>query len=359
VTVATISLQDKRYEDPARILRLFDETLAAIRREPGVEAAGITLGLPYTRLLNMGFGRVEGRTEENKGGMTNLGYITPGYLEALRVPLRKGRMLTAADQADAPPVAIVNERFVERHYKGQNVIGLHIRIANAEREIVGVIGNARATSSGLGGDGLPISEPFAVYVPASQVPAGSFRQWHVWFSPSWVVRSSAPIGGLAESIRGAVRQVDPLLPVARIETMTDVQSAALGTQRFTMTLVVGLGAVALLLAAIGIHGLIASSIAERTRELGIRLALGASRRHVLQSVVVPGVVLSAVGVAVGALASVPATRLLQSFLWGVRPGDPATFATVVAVLLTVALVASVVPALRVLRLDPASTLRAE
>jgi len=147
--------------------------------------------------------------------------------------------------------------------------------------------------------------------------------------------------------------------VAKIQTMTDVQSAALGSQRFTMALVVGLGAVALLLAAIGIHGLIASSITERTRELGIRLALGASRRQVLQNVVVPGVVLSAIGVVVGALASVPATRLMRAYLWGVQPGDPATFATVIAVLLVVAFIASLVPASRVLRLDPAQTLRAE
>jgi predicted permease len=359
VTAATISLQDKRYEDPARIRRLFDDTLASIRRQPGVEAAGITLGLPYTRLLNMGFGRVEGATEDDKGGMTNLSYVTPGYLEALRIPLRKGRLFTDADRADGPPVAIVNERFVERHYKGQNVVGLHIRIAGGQREIVGVVGTARATASGLAGDGQPIIDPFVVYVPASQVSAASFRQWHVWFSPSWVVRSSAPIAGLAESIRSAVRQVDPLLPVAKIETMRDVQSAALMAERFTMALVVGLGVVALLLAAIGIHGLIASSIVERTRELGIRLALGASRRQMLQNVVVPGVTLAAIGIAVGTLASVPATRLLQSFLWGVQPGDPLTFISVIAGLLSVAFVASVIPALRILRLDPVRTLRAE
>jgi len=359
LTVATISLQDSRYEDPVRIGRLFDETLTAVRRQPGVQAAGIALGLPYTRLLNMGFGRVEGATQEDKGGSTNLGYITPGYLEALRVPLRKGRLFVDADRSDGPPVAIVNERFVERHYKGQEVVGLHIRIAGAQREIVGVVGNARATSSGLGGDGLPLIEPFVVYIPASQVPAASFRQWHVWFSPSWAVRSSAPVGAVGESIRTAVRQVDPLLPVAKVETMIDVQSTALSGQRFTMALVAGLGFVALLLAAIGIHGLIASSISERTRELGIRLALGASRTRILQDVVVPGVALAGLGVIVGAAASVPAVRLLRSFLWGVQPGDPVTFASVIATLLLVAVIASVAPALRVLRLDPALTLRAE
>jgi ABC-type antimicrobial peptide transport system permease subunit len=144
-----------------------------------------------------------------------------------------------------------------------------------------------------------------------------------------------------------------------MESMVDVQADSLRQQRFTMALVAGLGAVALLLAAIGIHGLIASSVSERTRELGIRLALGASRRRVLLDVVVPGLRLAAIGVIIGAAASVAAAQLLRSFLWGVQPGDPITFAGVVAVLLTVSLVASVLPALRVLRLDPALTLRAE
>jgi predicted permease len=151
VTVATISLQDKRYEDAARVRRLFDETLSALRNTPGVEAAGVTLGLPYSRLLNVGFGRVEGATAEDKGGMTNLSYVTPGYVEALRVPVRKGRAFTGRDGAEAPPVAIVSERFVERYYRGQDIVGQHIRIAGGVREIVGVVANARATSSGLGG----------------------------------------------------------------------------------------------------------------------------------------------------------------------------------------------------------------
>jgi predicted permease len=359
VTVATISLQDKRYEDAARVRRLFDETLSALRNTPGVEAAGVTLGLPYSRLLNVGFGRVEGATAEDKGGMTNLSYVTPGYVEALRVPVRKGRAFTGRDGAEAPPVAIVSERFVERYYRGQDIVGQHIRIAGGVREIVGVVANARATSSGLGGDSSPLIEPYAVYVPASQMPAGSFRQYHVWFSPSWAVRSSLPAGTLAESVRQAVRAVDPLLPVARIETMSGVQSAALATQRFMMSLVVGLGAVALLLAAIGIHGLIASTVSERTRELGIRLALGASRRHILGNVVLPGMALALAGVVIGTAASVPATRLLRSYLWGVEPNDLTTLVTVTTGLLVVALIATLIPALRVLRLDPALTLRAE
>jgi predicted permease len=359
VITATISLQDARYEDGAKVNRLFEDSLARIRRQPGVEAAGVTLGLPYTRLLNMGFGRVEGATDEDKGGMTNVSYITPGYLEALRVPLRTGRVFTEADQAQSLPVAIVNEQFADRFYKGREIRGLHVRVGGATREVVGVIGNARATSSGLGGDNGPLPNPAIVYIPAAQTPSGFFKGVHIWFSPSWVVRAQGAVDGLAGPLRESLASIDPLLPIAKMEKMTDVQSASLAQQRFMMTLVLGLGAVALLLAAIGIHGLIASSVSERRRELGIRLALGASSGRVMRDVVLPGVTLAVIGVVIGTAGAFAAVRLLRSFLWGVTPADPPTFVAVVATLLVVALVASVIPALRVLRLDPALTLRAE
>jgi predicted permease len=359
VTTATISLQDKRYEDPARVNRMFAETLASIRRQPGVEAAGVALGLPYTRLLNMGFQRVEGASAEDKGGMTNLSYITPGYIEALRLPLRKGRGFADADQSGSVPVAIVNEEFVRRYYKDRDILGLHIRVAGAEREVVGIVGNARSTTSGLGGDPSPLVMPFVVYIPATQASAGFLKVVHTWFSPSWVVRAAGPVTGVTEAVRQSVASVDPMLPIARTEAMADVQAASIASQRFMMTLVAGLGAVALLLAALGIHGLIASSVSERTRELGIRLALGATGRQVLRAVVVPGLALAALGVTLGSAAALAAVRLLRSFLWGVQPSDPLTFATVIVGLLAVAFAASLIPALRVLRLDPAQTLRAE
>ena len=141
--------------------------------------------------------------------------------------------------------------------------------------------------------------------------------------------------------------------------MSDVQAESLADQRFMMTLVVALGGVALLLAAIGIHGLVASSVSERTRELGIRLALGATAGQVMRGIVVPGLLLAGVGVVIGAAMAVVVGRLLQSFLWGVTPADPITFATVIATLMAVTLGATVMPALAVLRLDPATTLRAE
>jgi predicted permease len=359
VVTAMVSLQDARYQDPVKVNQLFERTLEQIRRQPGVEAAGITLGLPYTRLLNMGWARIEGATAEDKDHMTNVSYVTAGYVEALRLPVRRGRPFNSSDQAGSTPVVIVNEEFARKFYNAADIVGQHIRVADADREIVGIVGNARATSSGLGGDNSPLIEPYAVYVPAAQTSAGFFRQVHVWFSPAWVVRSSAPVGTVVEAMRQAVAAFDPLLPIAKTEAMTDVQANSIAQQRFMMSLVVGLGLVALMLAAIGIHGLISSSVTERTRELGIRLALGATGPQILRNVVGPGMTLAAVGVVVGGGAAVAVARLMRSFIWGVQPTDPLTFVSVAAVLLFVSLVASLIPAWRVLRLDPALTLRAE
>jgi ABC-type antimicrobial peptide transport system permease subunit len=191
------------------------------------------------------------------------------------------------------------------------------------------------------------------------VPSGFLNVIHVWFEPSWVVRSSLPAASLVPQLRQAIQQIDPELPIARIKTIDDLRGQKLTSQRFMMWLVAGLGLIALVLAAVGLHGLIASSVNERTRELGIRLALGATGRQAIAAVVIPGLVLAGVGVAIGAAAALAAARLLQSFVWGVTPSDPPTFAGVVVVLMLIALAASLIPALRVLRLDPAITLRAE
>ncbi|PYR90142.1 MAG: hypothetical protein DMF84_21835 [Acidobacteria bacterium] len=358
VITASVSLQDARYQEVTKVDRLFGDTLTRIREVPGVQAAGVSLGLPYTRLLNLGFRRLDGPRSGDEGGITNLSYITPGYIEALRIPVREGRSFTDRDAASAPGVAIVNEEFVKKYYKGQTVVGRRISVAG-ERAIIGIVGNARATSSGFSDYSQPLVTPPIIYIPAAQTTPGFLKLVHTWFSPSWVVRASGPSETVAAAIRQSMATVDPMLPIARLESMSDVQAASLASQRFMMVLVLGLGGVALLLAAIGIHGLIASSVSERTRELGIRLALGATTGQVMRTVVLPGVALATAGVAIGSVVAFAAVRLMQSFLWGVAPTDPITFGAVIVTLLSVALIASVIPALRVLRLDPALTLRAE
>ena len=353
---ASVSLQDARYVEPEKVNYLFDESLRKLRAIPGVEA-GVALGLPYERLLNNGFSKAEDDPKTSTT-ITNQSYVTPGYFEALRVPLRGGRFFSDRDAAAAPNVAIVNEAFAKRHYKGENPIGRNLRTGDIIREIVGIVGDIQQGAAGWG-NFEPISPLPCIYIPATQTSTGFLTMVHTWFQPSWAIRAPGTVAALLPQIEQAFQSVDAQLPIAKIRTVSQVRARRLADQRFMMALVSGLGAIALVLAAIGIHGLIASSVSERTRELGIRLALGATSRQVLSNVVLPGMTLAAIGVVIGAAASIPATRLLRAYLWGVQTTDPITFGGVIVALLLVALIATVVPAWRVLRLDPALTLRAE
>jgi hypothetical protein len=331
-----------------------------LRAVPGVHGAAVALGMPYTRLLNDGFKRMDGPHVDgpHEGQITNEMYVTPGFFETLAVPLRAGRTIEARDTARAQPVAVVNEAFIARYYKDDpHVIGRHVG-PGATREIVGIVGNTQQGDAGWGNFG-PISPLPTIYIPVAQTSSDFLTLVHTWFRPSWVVRSSLPEASVVSELRKAIGSVDPQLPIASIRTIDDLRGEKLSSQRFMMWLVAGLGLIALVLAAVGLHGLIASSVNERTRELGIRLALGATARQAMTTVVIPGLVLAAIGVAIGTAAAFVTARLLQSFVWGVTPTDPATITTVIVVLMSIALVASLVPALRVLRLDPATTLRAE
>ncbi|HTL42731.1 MAG TPA: ABC transporter permease [Vicinamibacterales bacterium] len=357
----SVSLQDARYKDPVAVQGLFDETLRRIRSIPGVEGAGVALGMPYTRLLNNGMRRVDGPEIDATGAgkITNESYVTPGFFETLQVPVRQGRAFTDADTASSPLVAVVNEAFVARYFKKDPaVIGRHLASGKDVREIVGVVGNIQQGSAGWG-NFEPISPLPCLYVPVSQTSSGFLTLVHTWFQPSWAVRTSLPLETVVPRIREVLQGVDPHLPIAQVSTIDDLRGEKLVSQRFMMLLVAGLGVLALVLSAVGLQGLIASSVSERTRELGVRLALGATGSQVMGNVVVPGLTIALVGVTIGSLAALATTRLMQSFIWGVKATDPLTFIAVVATLLAVALLASVIPAMRVLRLDPAKTLRAE
>jgi len=360
VTVS-VSLQDARYKDPVAVQGLFDETLRRMRGIPGVEGAGVGLGMPYTRLLNNGMRRLDGPEVDppDSGQLTNETYVTPGLFEALKVPVRQGRVFADSDGASSAPVAVVNEAFVARYFKkDRSVLGRHLASGKEVREIVGVVGNVEQGSAGWG-DFEPISPLPCLYIPVSQTSSAFLTLVHTWFQPSWAIRTSMPFETVVPKVREALQSVDPHLPIAEVNTIDDLRGEKLVSQRFMMILVAGLGLLALVLSAVGLQGLIASSVNERTRELGVRLALGATGSQVMGDVVAPGLMLAAIGVVIGSAGALVSTRLMQSFIWGVTPTDPLTFIGVVAVLLAVALLASVIPALRVLRLDPAKTLRAE
>ncbi|HUP25122.1 MAG TPA: ADOP family duplicated permease [Thermoanaerobaculia bacterium] len=358
VVVARASLQDSRYHDVAAVERLFAESVARLERLPGVEAAAVSLGLPYERLLNTGFELVDAGVAEPPASITNLAYVTPRFFETFGMPLRTGRSFRAGDGRDDPGVAIVNEAFVTAYLGDRDALGLRLGAAGRERIIVGVAGDVQQRP-GWGEYG-PLAPMPMVYVPASQVKAEFLELVHTWFTPAWSVRVDGGLrdaSRLGPAIREALGAVDPQLPVAEIASMPEVMGRSLAGQRFLMMLVSVLGSLAALLAALGLHGLIAGAVAERERETGIRIALGATGVQAMRRLALPGIGLALVGVAVGTVAALLAVRVLGSLLFGVAPTDPATFVAVALLLLGIAVVASTLPALRVLRHDPVATLR--
>ena len=355
---AKLSLQDARYATSQSVNRLFEQSLARMRELPGVDSAALALSLPYERALNTGFRRLDGRHVDTESQITNLFYITPEYFRVLRIPLLRGRVFTAADSSTAASAAVVSEAFVKMYMPGDDALGRHLDLGGGgRREIVGVVGDVQQKSGW--GDGRPLAAMSDIYIPAAQTDGKSFQGLHIWFSPSWIVRSSGPAEGVIAGMQRAIQAVDPQLPFAGFQSMEDVRYRSLAQERFQAVLLGALAGLALLLAAVGIYGLIANSVAERTRELGIRLALGATVPQAMRSVALPGVALALAGVIVGSVLAGFASQLLGHLVWGVRPGDPLTFVAVGLGLLGVAAAASFLPALRITRLNPAETLRQE
>ncbi|HUP41676.1 MAG TPA: FtsX-like permease family protein, partial [Thermoanaerobaculia bacterium] len=358
VITGTVSLDDARYGTRAAIDALFDRSLERIRSLPGVESAAVGLGLPYERPLNLGFAATLPDGTSSEPAAVSATYVTPGYFETLRIPLLEGRALAESDRADSEPVAVVNRAFVEELLGGQSALLSRIGISGAERRIVGVVGDVLQDPEGLGG-AEPIRDLPVVYLPADQVADAAFTMVHTWFQPSWIVRSALPAEAVVEGLAAAVREVDPRLPFAAFRDLAEVEAVALAQERLLMTLLALLAGVAVLLVALGIYGLMASAVAERTRELGIRLALGATFGQVVRAVAVPGAALTGSGIVLGIVLALASARLVRHFLWGVSATDPWTLAAAAAVLALVATLASLGPGLRVLRLDPARTLRDE
>jgi hypothetical protein len=319
---------------------------------PGVERAAAALTLPYERALNEGF-RLVGDTSDRL--IFNMTYVTPQYFDALRVPLVRGRAFTPSDGPEAPPVIIVNQAFVRRHSPDQDPIGRQVQSAGGVRTIVGVAGDVQQKVA-FGNFG-PVGAAPASYVPVSQVSDGFVTLVHGWFSPSWIVRLSGPQEGIVAQMQQAVEAVDPLLPVAKFRTLDDVRGEAVATPRAQALLLGTLAGLALVLAAVGLYGLVASAVAERRRELGIRMALGASSRQAVLSAARPGLTLAVAGVVLGSIAARLGVSTLQQLVWGVSLADPLTFIVAIAAVLGVAAIATLVPALRIVRLNPIRALR--
>ena len=355
VLVAQLSLEDARYKTSASIDSLYQKSLDRIRALPGVESAAVGLTLPYQRPLNGGTRILDGTNKSAEYSMTEIIPVTPGYFETLRMKVKAGRTFSAPDSATGQQVVIINQAFAKKYLRQQSAVGTHVGLDATPSEIVGLVADT-PQNSGAGNFG-PLSATPTVYVPTAQTGDQGITMLYTWFSPSWVVRTRGANGNLAGEMQKAIRAIDPRLPFSTFKSMEDLQDSAVVRQRYEATLFSIFAALALLLAALGIYGLVANSVTQRTREIGIRMVLGASVREAIASIVTPGVQLAAIGTALGLVLTWFASALIRNLIWGVQPHDPLTYIVVTALMFAIAASASVLPALRLIKLDPAETLR--
>jgi putative ABC transport system permease protein len=343
----TLSLWGPKSAD-APAVAFFDQVLQKIQALPGVESAGLVSQLPLGGNLDMYGVHVEGKSLPNpeEDPSADRYSITPGYLRAMRIPLLLGREFDGRDLATSPMVALVNESMARQFWPGEDPIGKRFRMGDTKspwKSVVGVLGDVLHK-------GLDAPHTIQVYLPNTQ------------FTDSLVilaVRTSKDPASLAAAVRSEISALDPQVPVSDVATMDAVVSASVANQRFGALLFLLFGAIALVLTAVGIYGVIAYGVAQRTHEIGIRVALGANRREVLSLIVSEAMKPALLGAALGLCAALGLTRLLTRLLYNVKPTDPLVFVAVLFLLLGVALLASYIPARRATRVDPMVALRYE
>lgn len=348
VLTMKIPLPSYRYSTPAQRQNFFHELLRNVENLPQVESAGLVNQLPLTGEGNIHTVRVEGRAARPaEEPIAEVREATPGYFTTLRTPLRRGRWLTAADAKADATVAVVNETMARRYWPGEDALGK--RFSLGERAgaplftVVGISADARQARL----DKTPYPQ---FYMPFERGNSSEM---------ALAVRTRTTPESLAAAIRAEIRRLDPAQPVVQLKTLEQILDEGVA-ERKLQTLVLSIFAFfALLLAAVGLHGVIAYAAAQRTREFGIRLALGARKQQILGAVMGQGMKVAAAGVLAGLVCSLAAARLLSGFLYGVRPADPATLVTVAALFLSSALAATLAPAWRALRVDPVRALHDE
>lgn len=354
VMTAKVSLDNVHYQDAAAFRKLLSESTAAMERIPGVQRAAIGLSLPYERSLTAGNIEISDGKEAGQKVTSAEVYVTPSYFSALRIPVLTGRAFAEADGPDAQHVAIVNQSFVRKFFHGANPVGRHLM---KDTLIVGAVGDV-AMAPGIDPTG-PLAGEETIYVPAAQVATRQLSLLHIWFQPSWIVRTSRPVEGLTAQMQRALASVDPDLPFAGFYRMQDLLAMTLTTQRVEVALLGVMAALALLLSAVGIVALIANLVAQRTKEIGIRLALGSTIRKAIGEVTLPGLRAVGIGLLLGLSLCALVLRVMRGLLYGIGVYDATTAVSVIALLTLTSIAAITLPALRIVRIDPAETLREE
>jgi macrolide transport system ATP-binding/permease protein len=361
VIAAKASLDDVRYHDPAAFRKLLNESVGAMREIPGAQNAAIGLTLPYERAVTSGVTISDGK-DAGQRRMTNLVYATPGYFDTLQIPVIAGRAFTDADSPDAQKVAIVNRTFARKFYHGADPVGRYLNDMGTPDTmlIVGVVGDTVLSSAaGLNAGSAPLTSEETIYLPAAQVGDKFLSLVHRWYQPSWIVRTAGPLKGLTAQMQRALASADPNIPFSGFYQMNDLMAATLTTQRIQVALLTAMSSLALLLSAVGIFALVANMVTQLTREIGIRIALGATTRMAMIHIGRSGVGASAAGLILGLILCAVALRALHSVLYGVGVYDAPTILVVVLTVSAVTLLATIAPALRIATIDPAKTLREE
>ena len=344
VLTMNLSLSTTKYAKPEQQIAFFDDVLRRVTEVPGVRSAAVSAALPlsWVRITPV---LPEGQPEVPLGRrpFVDIEAISPRWFETMRVPLRLGRAFTSADQAQSVPVIIVNETFARQYWPGQNAVGKHVVIGRRPQpaEVVGLAADIR--NKGIEQDSQP-----QLYLPFPQLP---------WSGMYLLARTDVRPQEIASAVRAQIAMIDPDQPVIKVQTVDDLLDNAHTQPRFLLVMIAAFAATALLLAVVGIYGMLSYAVAQRRQEFGIRLALGAERGELLRMVLRRALALTTAGIALGLVAAVVLTRFVESLLYHVDAHDEITFAIAPVVFLCVSLLASYIPARRAMRADPMEAIK--
>jgi putative ABC transport system permease protein len=343
-------LTGSKYNSSSDIEHFYREVERRVDSLPGVQAAGIVAaGLPLERGGNNGV-RIAGQ-DSDKWYSADYREVTPGFFSALGISVREGRSFVASDSAVSNHVAIVNEAFARAHFPGRSALSEHIYVSKVPCEIIGVVGDVKSFADQ--------PAPPTTFIPAAQAEFDASRLFEGWFPRTLVVRANMDPLSLSRAVREAVGAVDSAIPTGHLRSMDQVLARSLALRNFMRVLLSFFAALALLLTSIGIYGVISYVVSQRTREIGVHIALGAQRADVLRIILVEGLKLIFAGAALGLAAAFALTKLLGTLLYGVSPTDPAIFGLGTTLLVAVALAACYIPARRAMRVDPIVALHYE
>jgi putative ABC transport system permease protein len=349
-----LSLPDAKYKDTDRMAELYQKALHALQSLPGVQSAGLVSEVPMGGSTDSTVIRVPDhpRANDQDHPYTNYSFASPGYFSAIGTPLLRGRDFLETDTAGSMHVTIINSTMAKKFWPGGDPIGRQVGVEDTRwptRTVIGIVADIKHNS-------LRDAPAPEMYVPYTQ---NEIKIWPSMQTMQAALRTKADPAALTASVREALHSVDADLPLANVTTLAGLVDDSMVQPRFSLLLVGSFGGLALVLAMIGMYGVISYSVQQRTQEIGIRMALGASRGAVLRMILGLGVQLAALGIAIGLLASWMVTRTMESFLYQVRATDPLTFATVSIALMCVALAACYIPARRAMLVDPNIALRYE